>query len=181
MFFRSRGDQLPSYRSQPERVRYQCKFRMHLRSNNATSRIVMEIGPDMNPVEVAEVYRKLRGVVKGTRSRVRPLSERMAVLAGVGCEPTGKGNLASTPSGVEPAESGMEPRQRRQLRQGRARHSEATYSAWMVVATCWTVCRPEPIQPTSGQQPRLVETVRHCAAHTSDLRLSVATVHSNST
>ena len=41
---------------------------------------MLEIDPDMSPV--AMVYGKLRREVKGDRARVRPVSERTAVLAG---------------------------------------------------------------------------------------------------
>ena len=66
----------------PTVLRFHVEPRVHMSVNNATSRIMMELDPDMTPLEVAEVYRKMRGVIKGDRSRVRPVSEHTAVLAG---------------------------------------------------------------------------------------------------
>jgi len=62
--------------------RYRGEVRLHLISRNPTSRIMLELDPDMSPVEVAEVYRRFRAELKGDRDRVRPLHERTAVLAG---------------------------------------------------------------------------------------------------
>ncbi len=66
----------------PRVLRYSVELRVQLITANAVSRIVLELDPDMSPLEVAKVYGKLRGQMKGTRARVRPLSERTAVLAG---------------------------------------------------------------------------------------------------
>ena len=66
----------------PSVWRYRGEQKLKLISRNPLSRIVLELDPDMSPMEVAEVYRMVRGAVKGKRARVRPVSERTAVLAG---------------------------------------------------------------------------------------------------
>lgn len=66
----------------PSVWRYKGEQKLKLVTGNPLSRIVLELDPDMSPVEVAQVYRMVRGAVKGKRARVRPISERTAVLAG---------------------------------------------------------------------------------------------------
>jgi hypothetical protein len=66
----------------PSVWRYRGEQKLKMVTGNPLSRIVLELDPDMSPVEVAEVYRMVRGAVKGKRARVRPLKERTAVLAG---------------------------------------------------------------------------------------------------
>jgi hypothetical protein len=66
----------------PSVWRYRGEQKVKMISKNPLSRIVLELDPDMSPVEVAEVYRMVRNEVKGKRARVRPVSERTAVLAG---------------------------------------------------------------------------------------------------
>ena len=47
---------------------------------NATTWLVLEVDPDMDPAEVAAAYRAVRRIVIGQRERIRPLGERALAL-----------------------------------------------------------------------------------------------------